>query len=78
MLFPGARVRPRFREGPRQLTEDAMTTATFPFSPGLEGVVAARTAISHVDGQRGQLVIRGFALEDIAPRATFEEMVYLL
>jgi citrate synthase len=55
-----------------------MTTATFPFSPGLEGVVAARTAISHVDGQRGQLIIRGFALEDIAPRATFEEMVYLL
>ena len=55
-----------------------MTTVTFPFSPGLEGVVAARTAISHVDGQRGQLVIRGFALEDIAPHATFEEMVFLL
>jgi len=55
-----------------------MTAGSLPFSPGLDGVVAARTAISHVDGQRGQLVIRGFALEDIAPRATFEEMVFLL
>jgi citrate synthase len=55
-----------------------MTTGSFPFSPGLEGVVAARTAISHVDGERGQLVIRGFALEDVAPQATFEEMVFLL
>ena len=55
-----------------------MTAGSLPFSPGLDGVVAARTAISHVDGQRGRLVIRGFALEDIAPRATFEEMVFLL
>jgi citrate synthase len=55
-----------------------MTTGSLPFSPGLDGVVAAHTAISHVDGQRGQLVIRGFALEDIAPRATFEQMVFLL
>lgn len=55
-----------------------MTTCSFPYSPGLEGVVAARTAISHVDGQRGRLVIRGFALEDIAPHATFEEIVFLL
>ena len=55
-----------------------MTAGSLPFSPGLDGVVAAHTAISHVDGQRGRLVIRGFALEDIAPRATFEEMVFLL
>jgi citrate synthase len=31
-----------------------------------------------VDGQAGQLVIAGFPVEDIAGRATFEEMVFLL
>jgi citrate synthase len=49
-----------------------------PYSPGLDGVVAAQTAISSVDGERGELVIRGFAVEDLAPHATFEETVFLL
>jgi citrate synthase len=48
------------------------------YVPGLEGIVAAQTRLSHVDGQAGQLVIAGFPLEEIAPRASFEEMVYLL
>ena len=48
------------------------------YKPGLEGVVAAQTRLSHVDGTAGELVIAGFPVEEIAPRATFEEMVYLL
>jgi citrate synthase len=48
------------------------------FVPGLEGVVAAQTRLSHVDGAAGQLIIAGFPLEEITPRASFEEMVYLL
>lgn len=55
-----------------------MTPVSSSFSPGLEGVVAAQTAISSVDGQKGELVIRGFAVEDLAPYATFEETVFLL
>ena len=55
-----------------------MTTHPSPFSPGLEGVVAAHTSISSVDGAKGELIIRGFAVEELAPRATFEETVYLL
>ena len=35
-------------------------------SSGLEGVVAADTQISHVDGERGQLVIAGFDVEQLA------------
>ena len=31
-----------------------------------------------VDGQRGELVIAGYPLEEIAERATFEELVFLL
>jgi citrate synthase len=38
---------------------------------GLEGVVVARTALSHVDGERGQLVVAGDNLEDVAGKETF-------
>ncbi|MBZ0287360.1 MAG: citrate synthase/methylcitrate synthase, partial [Anaerolineae bacterium] len=48
------------------------------FKPGLDGVVAAQTRLSSVDGLAGELVIAGFLLEEIASKATFEEMVYLL
>src|SRR5258705_7694162 len=46
--------------------------------PGLEGVAAAETRLSSVDGRAGELVIAGFPLEELAGRATFEETVYLL
>lgn len=47
-------------------------------NPGLEGVVAADTALSSVDGERGELILAGHRVEDIAPRVSFEEMVHLL
>ena len=55
-----------------------MTSITPDFSPGLQGVVAAETRLSSVDGQLGELIICGFPLERIAGYATFEEMIYLL
>lgn len=48
------------------------------FAPGLEGVVAAETRISGVDGEAGVLTLAGFPVEEISGRVTFEEMVYLL
>ena len=45
---------------------------------GLEGVVAASTRLSHVDGEAGRLTIAGYAVEDLAPHASFEEVAYLL
>ncbi len=45
---------------------------------GLEGVVAAETRLSSVDGEAGELIIGGFPLEEIASNATFEETIYLL
>lgn len=53
-----------------------MQNATF--REGLEGIVAARTRLSHVDGQKGELLIAGFPLQELAPNATFEEVVSLL
>jgi citrate synthase len=49
------------------------------FSPGLEGVVAAETEISEVDGQNGRLIYRGgYLIQDLAATCTFEEVAFLL
>jgi citrate synthase len=45
---------------------------------GLEGVVAARTRLSMVDGLRGELVIGGYPVEELAANACFEEVLHLL
>lgn len=55
-----------------------MATVSTDYVPGLEGVVAAQTRLSSVDGQAGELIIAGFPVEELARRATFEETVYLL
>jgi citrate synthase len=47
-------------------------------SSGLEGVVAATTTLSDVDGERGELVIAGYGVGELASRATFEETTWLL
>jgi citrate synthase len=49
------------------------------FSPGLEGVVAAETAVSEVDGANGRLIYRGgYLIEDLVPVVSYEEVAYLL
>ena len=45
---------------------------------GLENIVAAETVLSEVDGQAGRLVIRGYAVEELAGRASYEETARLL
>ena len=45
---------------------------------GLEGVVAATTRLSHVDGERGELIVAGFPVGELAARASFEETTWLL
>jgi citrate synthase len=47
-------------------------------SAGLEGVVAASTRLSGVDGEIGELVIAGYRVEELAEHATFEETTWLL
>lgn len=49
-----------------------------PYTSGLENVIAAQTKLSHVNGQRGELIIAGYPVEEIAVNASFEEVVYLL
>ena len=45
---------------------------------GLEGVFAGESAICDVDQSSGGLRYRGYAIEDLAEHAVFEEVVYLL
>ena len=53
-------------------------TKTAPTAQGLEGVVAATTRLSRVDGLAGRLTIAGYEVDELAPRATFEEVAHLL
>lgn len=45
---------------------------------GLEGVVAADSGISKVDGQAGRLIYRGYEIQDLAENCTFEEVAHML
>ncbi len=45
---------------------------------GLEGVIAATTALSRTDGELGLLVYRGYDIHDLAGNTTFEEIAHLL
>jgi len=45
---------------------------------GLEGVIAAETSISYVDGVHGRLLYQGYDIHDIAEEMSFSETVFLL
>ncbi|MDQ2872767.1 MAG: citrate synthase [Candidatus Eremiobacteraeota bacterium] len=45
---------------------------------GLEGVVVGSTLLSNVEGKEGRLTYRGYDIHDLAPLASFEEVIHLL
>src|SRR4051812_10527915 len=51
---------------------------TRPFSPGLQGVVGAESAIGLVDGEHGRLLYRGYPIGQLVERATYAEVADLL
>ncbi|NET03863.1 MAG: citrate synthase [Merismopedia sp. SIO2A8] len=53
-------------------------TTVCEYKPGLEGIPAAQSSISYVDGQRGILEYRGIGIEELAQKSTFLETAYLL
>src|ERR1700761_6042391 len=44
---------------------------------GLDGVVAADTVLSHVDGEAGHLIYRGHAMEELAGHWSYEAVAGL-
>ncbi|MEF8900074.1 MAG: citrate synthase [Halovenus sp.] len=45
---------------------------------GLRGVLVAESSLSHIDGDAGKLIYRGYEIEDLAYNASYEEVLYLL
>jgi citrate synthase len=48
------------------------------YGRGLEGLVVGDTTIGEVDGSDGRLLYRGYPIEDLVARASFEEVTYLI
>src|SRR5215211_4496287 len=61
-----------FRKGGTEMTSELQGAR------GLENVVVASTKLSAIDGTNGRLGYAGFDIHDLAERATFEEIAYLL
>jgi len=45
---------------------------------GLRGIEVADTRISHIDGEKGNLIYRGYDVSDLTKHSSFEETTYLL
>ncbi len=48
------------------------------YIPGLKGVPAAKTEICMIDTDAGEVWIRGYSLKELAVKAPYEEIAYLL
>jgi citrate synthase len=55
-----------------------MSSAASAVGKGLEGVVAARTTLSDVQGDIGKLIYVGYDIDELAGKVSYEEVVYLL
>lgn len=49
-----------------------------PYSPGLEGIIAAETALGYVDGANGRLLYRGYRIGDLVEHGTYGAVAHLL
>jgi len=45
---------------------------------GLEDVIAGQSSICFIDGEEGRLLYRGYDIEDLAAKSSYEETAYLL
>ena len=45
---------------------------------GLQGVFFDRSDVTYIDGKKGVLLYRGYSIDDLAAKSTFEEICYLL
>ncbi len=58
--------------------ENSQTIESAEFIKGLEGIVAAQSAITFLDGLQGRMLYKGYNALDLAGRVAFEEVVHLL
>lgn len=55
-----------------------MTEGKGTINAGLAGIVVAQQDISLVDGENGNLIYRGYHIDELAPHTCYEEVAYLL
>lgn len=53
-------------------------SAPNPAAKGLQNVVVGQSKLSEVNGTEGKLIYAGYAIQDLADHASFEEVIYLL
>ena len=53
-------------------------SSTHLYSPGLVGIIATESSVSNINGEKGILSYRGYSIEELAKKSTFEEASYLL
>ncbi len=53
-------------------------TSVFTFDPGFTSTAACESEITYIDGDKGQLLYRGYPIEQLAISSTFVEVCYLL
>lgn len=54
------------------------TTGMITIDPGFKNTGSCESAITFLDGERGMLRYRGYPIEELAEKADFLEVVYLL
>ena len=53
-------------------------TGMFTYDPGFTSTGSCRSAITYIDGEKGILLHRGYPIDQLAEKATFMEVAYLL
>jgi len=48
------------------------------YDPGFQNTASCRSGITYIDGERGELLYRGYPIEELAERGSFLEVAYLL
>jgi citrate synthase len=48
------------------------------YNRGLENLVVGETSIGKINGEKGELCYRGYDIEELAERSTFDEVAYLI
>src|SRR3569832_2510991 len=53
-------------------------TGMFTYDPGFMSTAACQSAITYIDGDKGELLSRGYPIEQLATNCDFLEVCYLL
>lgn len=53
-------------------------TGSFTFDPGFMATASCESAITYIDGDKGELMYRGYPIEQLAEKSNFMEVSYLL